>query len=71
MEQIKSIPRSLPEGIAPTFAALLSHLQANSSLIHSQYSSLEIRSASLGNDRGDAKYPSGGEECALAIQWIA
>ena len=24
-----------------------------------------------GNDHGDAKYPSGGEDCALAIQWIA
>jgi Carboxylesterase family len=139
MEHLKSIPTSLPEGIAPTFEALLPHLQVNSSLIHSQYSSLETHSYGShprqeldvyypqnytsstpvllflfgggffmgekrdprypdliyanfggffaskgfifvvanyrlskgpGNEDGDAKYPSGGEDCALAINWI-
>jgi alpha/beta superfamily hydrolase len=44
MEAIRSIPTSLPEGIAPTYAALLPNLIANESKIQSQYDHRETHS---------------------------
>src|SRR5579862_7353009 len=140
MEAVKSIPTSLPAGIAPTYQALLPHLKANAETIKSQYSKRETYSygddprqeldvyypheyssktpvllflfgggffmgekrhpqfpeliyANLGaffcnkgfitivadyrlskgpgNENGKAKYPSGGEDTALALKWIS
>jgi BD-FAE len=44
MDIIKTIPTSLPEGIAPTYAALYPHLIANKVVIRTQYARLETHS---------------------------
>lgn len=44
MDQIKNIPSALPEGIAPTYKALLPKLAANEKEFHKQYAKRETHS---------------------------
>ena len=58
MEAVKSIPTSLPAGIAPTYKALMPHLIANQEAINKQYSRRETQSYGDDPAQGlDVYYP--------------
>jgi hypothetical protein len=58
MEAIKSISTSLPEGIAPTYQALLPHLLANADNIKTQYSRRLTNNGSDPRHELDVYYPN-------------
>jgi acetyl esterase/lipase len=71
MDKIKDIPTTLPEGIEPTFKALLPHLAANAQNFRKQYAKME--SYPYGSDprqQLDIYYPHATTDESPVLLWL-